>query len=146
MARRTEPTTSRIASLPRDFDPVAHLAHADRTQAGAARIEADARFFGKVLGRKRGLVYVETDEGVYQFKQDHVREIRPLHRELDMVTISREATFVMHGTIARALRSSALQEERRVSDAEIEQMVQNRAPLREIVDTLGGLGTREWRG
>lgn len=139
MATGTKFTKTKIAVLPRSFDPIEYLSKVDRG-------EVDARFFGKTLGKKGGLVYVETDEGVYEFKHNHIKSIRPIHKELDMLTISREATFVMRGTMARAIRLSASEGYQRVSDEAIEEMVQSKAPLREIVDTLGGLGTREWRG
>jgi hypothetical protein len=139
MPQRRRPTELRIAALPKNFDPVKHLAE-------SARTKADARFFGNTLGKRGEYVFVETDEGVYQFKQEHIKGIRPLHKELDMLTISREASFVMHGNIARSLRVSAAEEYHRVTDQTILEMANNNAPLREIVDTLGGLGTREWRG
>jgi hypothetical protein len=139
MATKTKRNKLKITSLPKSFDPREHLAHADRT-------EVDARFFGKTIGKKGAFVYVETEEGLYQFKTDHIKSIRPLHKELDMLTISREATFVMHGNVATAISLSASKGYLRVSDKAIEEMVERKAPLREIVDTLGGLGTREWRG
>lgn len=138
-SQRTEHTRFKVASLPRSFDPKMRLAEADQ-------VEVDARFFGKTLGKKDGYIYVETDRGVYQFKLEYINDIRPLHAELDMLAISPEAKFIVHGTIAQEIQLIAEDEHNRVSDNEILEMARNQNSLKEIVDTLGGLGTREWRG
>lgn len=125
-----------VTELPRSFNPAKHRSQPDTTGA--------VRFLGKVLGRRDGFVFVETERGVYQFAPRDIRSIRPLHTELDMVEISGDARFVMNGTIAQELVAEP--KEKRLATDEIRNRVEAVESRREVIDTLGGLGVREWRG